>query len=258
LTKYKYNIILKVGDNITKLFDDKCRNQLLSRNRLDELEYNNVPVKNMIVKQVSVSFARPYIATFHYTKTMPDSTKYVYAGFFKDKLAGIVCYGMGAGKNQYTALVPIIQNGEYLELTRLWCPDDMPYNTESKLISESLKLLPKQYKLILSFADPSKNHVGTIYQATNWYYCGMSKGGKVLVTKDGIEKHPRLIGVYKMRHPELKQYTNDEIMKIYGWIYKESSGKHRYCYLRGNKKENKIMYEYIKDKIKPYPKLNNT
>ena len=55
-----------------------------------------------------------------------------------------------------------------------------------------------------------------------------------------------------------KLYTNDEIMKIYGWIYKESSGKHRYCYLRGNKKENKIMYEYIKDKIKPYPKLNNT
>lgn len=228
---------------------------MLARGRLEELEYNNIPVKDMIVKQVSVKFARPYIATFHYSYTMPDSTKFVYAGFFDDKLAGLVVYGMGTGKNQYTALIPNIQNGQYLELTRLWSVDGMPKNTESKLIAESLKMLPPQYKLIISFADPSRNHVGTIYQATNWYYCGTTSGGKMLVTEDGIEKHQRLIGIYRMRHPELKDYSNEEIMKLYGWKYVESSGKHRYCYLRGTKKEKKEMYKYIKDKIQPYPKL---
>lgn len=212
----------------------------------------------MIVKEVSVSFTRQYIATYHYTKTMPDSTKFAFAGYYNDKLAGIIVYGMGSGKNQYTAIIPYIQNGEYLELTRLWSADCMPHNTESKLIAESLKMLPKQYKLILSFADPSRNHAGTIYQATNWYYCGMSNGGKVLVTEDGIEKHPRLIGIYKMRHPELKQYSNAEIMQMYHWTYKESSGKHRYVYLRGTKKEKKEMYKFIEDKIMPYPKLKDT
>ena len=82
---------------------------MLARGRLEELEYNNIPVKDMIVKQVSVKFARPYIATFHYSSTMPDSTKFVYAGFFDDKLAGLVVYGMGTGKNQYTALIPVFR-----------------------------------------------------------------------------------------------------------------------------------------------------
>lgn len=224
---------------------------------MPELEYNNTCVRDMVVQRISVSSARPYIATYHYSKTMPDSTKFVYAGYYGDKLAGLIVYGMGAGKNQYTAIIPTIQKGEYLELTRLWSADCMPHNTESKLIAESLKLLPKEYKLILSFADPSRNHVGTIYQATNWYYCGMSNSGKVLVCEDGIEKHPRLIGIYKMRHPELKKYTNGEIMAMHNWIYKESSGKHRYVFLRGNKKEKKEMFQYIKDKIQKYPKLND-
>jgi hypothetical protein len=244
-------------NEITKLFDDKCREELKLRGYLEELEYNNMAVKNMVVKQVSVKFARPFIAMYHYSKTMPDSTKFVYAGYFKDKLAGIIVFGMGAGVNQYTALVPTIQKGEYLELTRLWSPDSMPHNTESKLISESLKLLPKEYKLLVSFADPSRNHVGTIYQATNWYYCGKSNGGKMLITEDGIEKHPRLLGIYKMRHPELKNYTNKELMDLYGWKYTASSEKHRYCFLRGDKREKKEMFKYIKEKIQPYPKLNN-
>ena len=54
------------------------------------------------------------------------------------------------------------------ELTRLWSPDGMPKNTESKLISESIKLLPKEVRLILSYADPSQGHLGKIYQATKY------------------------------------------------------------------------------------------
>ena len=239
---------------MTKKFDDQAREKYNSRLFYDELEYNNIPVKNMVVKQVTVQFARPYIATYHYSKTMPDSTKYVYAGYYEDKLAGIICYGMGTGINQYKYVVPSIQKGQYIELTRLWSADCMPKNTESKLIAESIKMLPEEIKLIISFADDSKGHKGTIYQATNFHYLGINKGGKMMVTEDGIEKHPRLLGIYKMRHEELKNYSNTELMKLYKWKYKSGGCKHRYVYIRGSKVERKNMHKQFKDKIQTYPK----
>ena len=240
---------------MTKKFDDNARELYNQSNLLfSEFNYNNEKVKTMKIKPINAESARKYIATYHYSKTLPDSTKYIYAGFLGDSIAGIICYGMGASKNQYTALIPNIKEGQYLELTRLWSHDNMPHNTESKIISESLKSLPKQYKLIISFADPSKGHLGIIYQATNWYYCGMSNKGKSLITNDGIVKHTRLLGIYKKRHPELKNKTNSEIMDIYNWKYIESYGKHRYVMLRGSKKEKKNLFNNIKNKILPYPK----
>lgn len=241
---------------MTKVFDDKARNELINSFRSEDYKYNGIPVKEMTVKAMTCKEARPYIATFHYSKTMPDSTKYIFAGYYGDILCGIVAYGMGTGKNQYLSIVPTIENGEYLELTRLWCANDMPKNTESKLIATSLKMLPKEIKLVLSFADDSKKHVGTIYQATNWYYLGSNKGGKTLICEDGVVKHTRLIGMYKKRHPELREVSNEEIMKMYGWRYGEAGSKHRYVYIRGNKKEKRKMYECFKDKIENYPKTN--
>lgn len=242
---------------MTKLFDDNARTNCLSRFDFGELDYNNDPVSSMDVRKVSVKFAREFISTYHYTKTMPDSTKFVFAGFYSDRLAGVIVYGMGSSKNQYTALFPDIENGKYLELTRLWSPDDMPKNTESKLISESFKLLPKEIEVLMSFANPSQGHVGTIYQATNWHYCGMSSGGKQLITDDGIKKHSRLLGIYRMRHPEYENITNGELMDMYGYSYVESAGKHRYVYLLGNKKTKKKNFNKIKQYIQPYPKLDD-
>jgi len=130
----------------------------------------------------------------------------------------------------------------------------MPKNTESRLIKESIKLLSENINLIVSFADPSKNHVGTIYQATNFYYCGMYNPSKMLF--NGKETfHIRTIGIYKKRHPELNKLTNKEIMKRYDWKYVNSSGKHRYVLLRGKKWITSLMYNQIKDRILKYPKL---
>lgn len=241
---------------MTRAFDDKARFTMLSEYDKKKFLYNGVPVREMEVKQVDAKFARPYIATFHYSGVMPDSSKYIYAGYFKDVLCGICVFGMGAGRNQYTAIIPDIEKGQYLELTRLWCANDMPRNTESKLISKSLKMLPDNIKMVISFADGSKNHVGTIYQATNWNYIGTTSSGRVLVTEDGQEQHARLLGIYKARHPELKQYTNQEIMQLYGWSYKEASSKNRYVYFLGNRKDKKAMYFKIRDRVLPYPKIS--
>lgn len=238
---------------MTIKFDELARKEMRDKFDISDFEWDGTPVKNMKVYPITVKEARKYIASFHYSRTMPDSTKYVYAGYLGDKLCGIICYGMGCGKSQYTSLFPNIENGHYLELTRLWCPNDMPKNTESKLIGESLKQLPKNIEVVISFSDQGEGHSGTIYQATNWYYVGVNNGGKMLI-KDGVKKHPRLLGIYRMRHPELKDKSTEELRCLLGYEYCESGRKHKYVFLRGSNK--KSYFKCIKDKIKPYPKFD--
>ena len=245
-----------VNWNLTAKFDDFARNKLISNFNEDDYNLQNINVNEIVVKEIEKSLARQYISTFHYSKTMPDSTRFCYGGFIGDKIVGIVCYGMGCGKNQYTAIIPDIQNGEYIELTRLWCVNSAPRNTESKIISQSLKLLPQEIKLVVSFSDEAEGHCGIIYQATNWYYLGKNKGGKMLLMPNGIKKHPRLLGIYRMRHPEYREYTNAELMNLLNYTYTDGGCKYRYVYLRGDKKEKKQMYQYIKDRVEPYPKID--
>lgn len=213
--------------------------------------------KDMVIKRSTFDFVKTYISSYHYAKTTPISYKDIFVGYYGNKIAGIVIYGLGTSVNQYTSLIPDIKNGEYRELVRVWSPDGMPKNTESRLIGKSLKMLSKKIRLVLSYSDPGQNHLGIIYQATNWLYCGMSVGGKQLVDKNGFTSHIRLLGIYKRTHPEYKNMPNNELMKLLGFEYKETKGKHRYVMLRGSKKEIKLMMELIKDKIKPYPKKEN-
>lgn len=182
---------------------------------------------------------------------MPDSTKYVFAGFYWETLAGIIVYWMWAWKSQYKAILPEIQAWCYLELTRLWSPDWMPKNTESRLIWWSMRMLPNEIELVVSFADPWQNHHWIIYQATNFHFCWETSWGKCLVTSDWHTQHTRLIWIYKMRHPELKEKSIKDIMEIYGWTYKKNHPKYRYVYLRGRyKKRNTKIINY---QIKEYP-----
>jgi len=239
---------------MTLRFDRKAIKEEKTQKRLfDILDGTKSKVKEMKVKKVPASFVRKYVASYHYSHIMPDNAFECFAGFYGDKLAGIVVFGNGANNQTFTSLIPDMELKNCRELTRLWSPDGMPKNTESKLIMESISLLPEEVYLIVSFADPSHNHQGIIYQATNFFYCGMSNPSKMLF--NGKEKfHVRTIGSYKRRHPELRKLSNKEVMKKYNWVYVDSPGKHRYVLLIGEKWIKNLMYNHIKEKIGKYPK----
>jgi hypothetical protein len=216
----------------------------------------NVKPRDMIIKEVPVSSVRGIIATNHYSKSMPDSTVICYVGLYGNTLAGVVALGVGTSPLQYKNILPNIKDGEYLELTRLWSPDICPKNTESRLVSLSLKSLPSRYKLIVSYADPSQGHEGIIYQATNFYYCGMTVANKSgrLIDSEGKERHQKSLNIYKIRRPEFKHMSYKEIAKEMGWMFIDNSAKHRYVMLRGSKREKAGYYRQIKHMVKPYPK----
>ena len=57
------------------------------------------------------------------------------------------------------------------ELARLWVCDTMPTNTETYFIAQAIRYVKKHRKdveMLVSYADPSADHSGVIYKASNW------------------------------------------------------------------------------------------
>lgn len=60
---------------------------------------------------------------------------------------------------------------ETWELARLWLKDYVPQNAETYFIAKAIRYIRKNHKTVgalVSYADPSVGHAGTIYKAANW------------------------------------------------------------------------------------------
>ena len=67
----------------------------------------------------------------------------------------------------------------------------------------------KGYKYVIAFSDPEAGEIGTLYQATNWYYLGLGttkhydiyykKGGLYMNDRDFYKKH-QMVGKQKMQN----------------------------------------------------------
>ena len=113
---------------------------------------------------------------FHYAKTVPSSS-YAYNVYNEaSEWCGTICYGIGANKSiaQPFGMKP----GEVFELVRVALNGKQPCTSEC--VAASLRQIHKdapQLKLIVSYADADQEHIGTIYQATNWIYLGKTDVG---------------------------------------------------------------------------------
>jgi len=57
------------------------------------------------------------------------------------------------------------------ELARLWLHDAVPQNGETYLMARAVRYIRRNHpavKVLVSYADPSVGHAGTIYKAANW------------------------------------------------------------------------------------------
>jgi len=114
-------------------------------------------------------------------------------------------------------------------------------NIGSWFLSKTFKIMNTPMVLI-SYADIGQNHVGYIYQATNWIYTGIgSVGSKNFKYADGFSVHER----------HSKKINNRKIKPV---DIVKSKGKHRYYKFLGSKKFKKEMLKKLRFSILPYPK----
>ena len=184
------------------------------------------------VKKINYNDTKPFILNIHYAKRMP-SISFAYGLFLSNELVGIVSYGSPASPSLCKGIACINNKSFVIELNRLVLKYNLK-NEASMLVGKSLKLLPKP-KIIVSYADTNQDHVGFIYQATNFYFTGTTKPRTDMAGKNG--KHSR-------------HHLGDKTKRIF------RSAKHRYVYVIGNKKDKKKLFKELKYPILNYPKNN--
>jgi hypothetical protein len=99
----------------------------------------------------------------------------------------------GVGPANAYSLVKEAKPDDCLTLTRLWLSDELPRNSESRVLGIVLGNLKRHtnLKLLVSYADPVQGHLGIIYQATNWIYTGLSETMPLYDLGDGKVRHSR-------------------------------------------------------------------
>ena len=178
----------------------------------------------------------------------------------ESRLIGVVVYSQPAGRGAAESISTSVKIGECLELIRLVILDGFGRNIESWFISQSFKLLKKDYpniKVVISYSDTEQNHKGTIYQATNFLFTGLNSDTNLMpnfsisLTKDPYKwLHSRT--VFSLYGSHNIEHLKKKIGKTF-WRKKEA-GKLRYIYIISDKKQRKEILKTLKMKILPYPK----
>lgn len=203
------------------------------------------------VHEIPAKQATEIIVENHYLhRRGPASSAF---GLFDDlgSLVGVITYGTPASPSLVKGIAGEDEARHVTELTRLWIADITPKNAESFLIGNSLKMLPDDKDIVVSFAEVRAGHVGTVYQATNWIYTGLSDR-HVEWHVDGVEssKHGRHLFDEFGGVDGAKEALGDRLVRT------ERPRKHRYVYLRGDKWRRKDLLSKLRYDPQPYP-VNN-
>jgi hypothetical protein len=198
------------------------------------------------IKLIDKKLANKIQIENHYLHTRASCT-YGFGLFEAYKLIGVILYGNPTAPTTLD-ICGKDERKNVIEITRLWIKDDTPKNTESYFISNTIKLIDKD--IIIAFADPEFEHVGIIYQASNFIYTERSKrGGRVIAIKGNKIHNKTLWNQYKTAK-KIREVFGDE--NVY---YKSYITKLRYVYFNCNKYRKKELIEKMIYKVEPYPKV---
>jgi hypothetical protein len=120
--------------------------------------------KECRVEPVSISDVDGFVKS-HYLHKRPAIVVLVLAMIHCNRHVGCVIYSVPPRESD------VRYGGKTWELARLYLLDEVPQNAETWLIAQSVKWIkqnrPEVCNLV-SYADPSAGHSGTIYRAANW------------------------------------------------------------------------------------------
>ncbi len=198
--------------------------------------YKVFPIPNKLAQEIVVK---------HHYLHRKAPCSFAFGLFLGEQLFGVILYGTPSSAPLRRGIAGLKNAGNVIELTRLWVHDSVPKNGESYLIGHTLKKINKE--IVVSFADTSQGHLGTVYQATNWLYTGLS-AKRTNWTIRGINKHCQTIA---------DKYTSKELREKFGeeFSLQPRPRKHRYIYINcKDKKRKEELIKSLKYPLLPYPK----
>ena len=201
---------------------------------------------NLLVRPIPIAIAKSLIVRHHYLHSLPGGTQLAFGVFLGQRLTGAGIFGVGPFNAP--SLVEGAVANDCLTLTRLWLSDELPRNSESRVLGLVLRALRRrtQVKFLLSYADRSRGHVGGVYQATNWLYTGLSEAMPLYDVGDGHLHHSRSLshayGTHSVAH---FAHHGVDVRRV------PQQRKHRYVYFL-----DPAWRSRLKVHVLPYPKVD--
>lgn len=196
------------------------------------------------VRPLPIRVAKALLVREHYLHSLPGGTCLAFGTFVCSRLLGALTFGVGPTNAH--RLVEGATSDDCLTLTRLWLSDELPSNSESRVLGVVLRSLRQNtnLKFLVSYADPSQGHLGTIYQASNWLYTGLSQATPLYDIGDGKARHSRSVSHAYGSH-SVKHFARHGVeVKLV-----PQAPKHRYVYFLDPSFRHRLNVPML-----PYPK----
>ena len=175
----------------------------------------------------------------HYAKRKCQRM-FCFGVYVDGSLEGVVTFGMPPSPQVGRGFLGEDHRTKVIELNRLCVNERAPKNAASFLVGRSLRKLKGW--AVVSYADGAMGHVGYIYQATNFIYCGAAKSHDKEYWIDGKWVHAKVLTNRGITKPTVYAKQNNIPTK-------EPQEKHRYIYFCDKK-----LRKYLKYEQQPYPK----
>ena len=126
------------------------------------------------VAPCSLTQAQRMVVEYHYARGGSNTAVYTH-GLFERATGSLVGVAWWLPPTRVAAeSVNREQWTRVLALTRLVCLPSAPKNSESFLLAHSVRLVRRDGRFVslVTYADESQGHTGTIYRAAGWVYVG--------------------------------------------------------------------------------------
>lgn len=190
INKYNYKVLWE-----SQLTDcNKVISLLKKWSGLSDTDRKLINLNDLLFSKVDRLVSQIFFGSYHYLGGA-GRDGYVYGGFINDELICCAILAHPTRKESYERFN--LKKNQCYELTR-FAISPFYHNKNlgsfflSKLINH-IKNFNKDIKLLISFADPIENHIGTIYKASNWTLDGETVPSYFYMSKDGWKMHKKTL-----------------------------------------------------------------
>jgi len=205
------------------------------------------------VREIDFHTAQDFILEFEWLGTM-GTTQFSYGLFVDDRLTAVACFGLTAGTHALVEPFGEERKNEGIVLVRGACAPWSHEHTSSYFIGKVMPLVRERgYRFVIAYSDPEAGEIGTVYQATNWIFYGMTSPVTYLVRPDGKRVDPKLIHKYAKKFGISSAEQKENFFKE-GYTMERGSPKLKYLYILGNRKDKREMLREMRVPNLPYVK----
>lgn len=152
----------------------------------------------------SYAAAKYACEAWHYTGRVPPGTSVRVGVWERERYIGVVVFSRGPSGHLGSAFGLNIT--QVCELSRIAL--DGHETPVTQIVSQALRMLRSHcpgLRLVISFADPARGHLGRIYQAGNWIYLGRTAPSRRYIDPEGTSPsrpqcQPKWVQVHLRSH----------------------------------------------------------